>query len=304
MSAGVISGTRFAACLIGLCLVSAWPHADADAAIAIADDQGVMLRLERPARRIVSLSPGHAEMLYAAGAGDRLVGTVEYSDHPEAARALPRVGNSALVEAERIVALAPDLVIAWPHGAGQRQAGQLRRLGLAVFTSDPRSLDALATVLVTFGRLAGTEAAANAAAAAFRERLARLRGAHAGIAPLPVFFQIAATPLMTVNDEHVLSDALRACGARNVFGSLPDVAPVITREEVIATDPEAIVALGTRSRTLEAWRALPAMRAVRNGRMAMIAGSALASLSPRTLDGVAELCGAVETLRRARPAGR
>ncbi len=269
--------------------------------IAVKDDQGETVRLARAATRIVSLAPGPTEMVYAAGAGDRMVGTVEFSNYPEAARALPLVGNSAVVDVERIAALKPDLVIAWPHGAGQRQAAQLRRLGMRVYMSDPKTLDDIASTLEAFGRLAGTEPQAQAAARLFRSRLKTLREVHAAARPLGVFVQIWRDPLMTVNDRHLIADALRACGARNVFGGIVQLAPTITREAVIAADPEVIVVVAKAAdavAALDAWRKWPQLQAVRRERMFAIDPDRLSRLTPRAIDGTTDLCEKLQHARR------
>lgn len=295
----IVAVRRIAAAAAGLVLAG-WAACAPAAGIDVVDDLGVPLTLGRPAGRIVSLSPGHTELLFAAGAGDRVVGVVETSDFPDQARQLPRVGNSAQVDVERILALRPEVVIAWPHGAGQRQAGQIRRLGVPVFTSDPRSLEAIATTLVMLGRIAGSETRAQLAARAFRARLDALRATYANRAPLSVFMQIASTPLMTVGRQHVFTDALHVCGGRNAMGDIGQAAGTVSRETVIAADPDAIVTLGSESRTLGPWRALPAVRAVREDRLVALDSPLLSVLSPRTLDGVTLLCERLDALRRPR----
>ena len=269
--------------------------------IVLTDDRGETIRLPRPATRIVSLAPGLTEMLYAAGAGERLVGAVEFSDYPAAARALPRVGNSAAVDAERIAALRPDLVLAWPHGAGARQVDQLRRLGLPVFVSDPRNLDDIAQALETLGRLAGSEAAARAAARDYRQKLVRLRADHTNAPVLRVFVQIWASPLMTVNDRHLIADVLRTCGARNVFGEATQLAPTVTPEAVIAANPEVILVVAKSAdaqKAFETWRKWPRLDAVRRDRLIAVDPDKLSRLTPRAIEGTATLCASLEKARQ------
>ncbi|WP_442771033.1 helical backbone metal receptor, partial [Zoogloea ramigera] len=144
------------------------------APVDIVDDQGQALRLAQPARRIVSLAPHITELLYAAGAGERVVGAVQYSDYPEAAKKLPRVGGYSAVDMEQVIALKPDLVVAWQSGNRNAHLDQLRALGIPVFINEPRRIDDVAKSLAQFGRLAGTDAAGEAAAKAFRARHAAL----------------------------------------------------------------------------------------------------------------------------------
>jgi ABC-type Fe3+-hydroxamate transport system substrate-binding protein len=121
---------------------------------------------------------------------------------------------------------------------------------------------------------------------------------------LKVFMQIAGNPLMTVGGRHVFTDALETCGARNAFSDLGVAAGAISRETVIAADPDAIVTLGSEARTLGMWRALPTLRAVREDRLIALDSPLLSVLSPRSLDGVALLCERLDGLRGARAATR
>lgn len=173
---------RPALLLLALCLC-----AGARAQVSVTDDYGREVRLAAPARRVVSLAPHLAELMYAAGAGAKLAGAIEYSDYPPAAKALPRVGSEAAIDLEALVALAPDLVIAWPNAGSARAVERIAALGIPVFRSEPRDLEDIARTMETLGRLAGTEAAAQAAAKAFRARAARLERSHAGRPRVRVF---------------------------------------------------------------------------------------------------------------------
>ncbi len=281
--------------------------AAAATAVTVIDDRGTPFTLASPARRIVSLSPGATELLFAAGAGSRLVGTVEFSDYPAEASALPRIGNSAALGIEGIAALAPDLIIAWPHGAAQRQMAQLLRLKVPVFVSDPRSLSAVAIGLEKFGQLAGSGAIANAAARQYRMEMDALRKANAGVAPVRVFLQIWNSPLMTINDRHLIADALRLCGGRNVFGDALVLAPTVGYEAVVAANPEAIVAIAEPTAALAwlaTWERWPGLDAVRYGTRFAIPGQTISNPTPRTLLGTRDLCDRLDQTRRRRSKGR
>lgn len=272
----------------------------ATATVSATDDTGARLVLQRPAARIVSLSPATTELLFAAGAGDRLVGVDESSDFPPEATRLARVGNSATVDVERVLALRPDLVVGWPHGAAQRQALQLRKLNVPVFLVDPKSLDGIGAVLESLGTIAGTQAGAHAAAGAFMARLASLRAKYAGAKPVPVFVQIWDTPLMTINDRSIMSNALRTCGGRNVFGAANQIAPTVNHEAVIAAAPAAVVIVAKprdATRAIEQWRKAPRPDALGADRVFAIDPDILARATPRILDGVATLCTRLEAVR-------
>ncbi|MDX5444692.1 MAG: cobalamin-binding protein [Zoogloeaceae bacterium] len=270
-------------------------------AITVIDDLGREVRLTEPARRIVSLAPHVTELLYASGAGDYVVGAVSYSDYPEAARALPRVGGYHKVDVEAVIALRPDLVVGWGEGNRPAERERLQALGIPVFVNDPHSLDDIARSLRRIGRLAGTSATADAAAEAFRERLAALEAVHARRTPVRVFYQVWHSPLMTVNGEHLISEVIRLCGGDNVFATLATLTPRIGTESVLATNPQAIVASGmdaSRPEWLDDWRRWGGLTAVRNGHLFHIPPDLIQRHSPRILDGAERLCGQLEEVRK------
>jgi len=290
-----------------LCLLAAalalLPAAHAD--LVFKDDAGHEVRLKAPARRIVTLAPHAAESLYAAGAGDRLVGTVEYSDFPPEAKKVPRVGGYSRVDLEAVAALKPDLVIAWESGNNMPQVDKLKALGLTVYVSQPNRMENVADQLERLGQLAGTEAVANAAAANFRKRLEGLRTANAGKAKVRVFYQIWKSPLMTVGGPQIISDAIKLCGGENVFGHLKQMAPTVSVEAVLEADPEAIIATGmgdARPEWLHDWDKWTRMTAVKRDNLFHINPDIMQRHTPRILDGAEKLCVHLDVARSHRPA--
>src|SRR5262245_40869585 len=171
----------------------------AHAQVSVQDDYRHQVKLEKPASRIVSLAPHLTELLYDAGAGGRVVGAVEFSDFPAAAKGLPRVGSDARIDLEAVLALRPDLVVAWPNAGSLKAVDRLAELGVPVFRSEPRELDDIARTLERLGRLAGTARQGDAAAAAFRARAQALQQRYAAHRKVRVFYQIWDRPLLTVN---------------------------------------------------------------------------------------------------------
>ena len=270
------------------------------AAMIVRDDGGSELHLAAPARRIVSLAPNATELLFAAGAGARIVGTVEYSDWPAAAKALPHVGSVAQIDAEAVAALQPDLVIAWQSGTPPAAIAKLRGLGLTVYVEEPKRIDDIAVALQTYGRMAGTTAVADAAAVAFRQRYAQLAAAYSTRPKLRVFYQIWEQPLITVNGKQIISDVIRLCGGKNVFADLPVLAPTVAIEAVIAANPDVIVASGsdaTRPAWLDDWRRWPSLNAVAHGNLFFVPPDLIQRHTPRLLDGAELLCRQLETAR-------
>lgn len=282
-----------------LLVLSGLARADVD----LTDDHGKAVHLAQPARRIVSLAPHVTELLYAAGAGDRVVGVVQYSDYPEAAKKVARVGSYTAVDMEKVVALKPDLVVAWKSGNRDAHLDKLRGLGIPVFINEPRKIDDVARSLSQLGRLAGTEAVAEPAAKAFRARHAALAAKYSARPTVRTFYEIWNRPLMTVNGEHLIADVIRLCGGENVFAKLPVLAPAIDVEAVLAAQPEAIVASGmgeARPEWLDDWRKWNKLTAVARGNLFFIPPDQIQRHTPRILDGAERLCAQLEEARGRR----
>ncbi len=285
--------------LAALALALAAPGATG-AVVQAVDDTGATVTLAAAARRIVSLAPHATELLYAAGGGARVIGVSEASDWPPAARALPRVGDSRAIDLERIFALAPDLVVTWPYTAPE-QVLRLRARGIAVFTTDPRTIEGIFADLERLGTLLGTEARTNELAAAARGRLAQRRSSSAGKRKLTVFYEIWPSPLFSIGGAHLISQAMEACGGANVFAALALPAPTVGVEAVLAAKPEAIIAAaddGLRPEWLDEWRRWPALPAVAQGNLLVVDGNLLHRPGPRFLDGVDQLCALLDAARQ------
>ncbi len=284
-------------------LLTLLPQLPAHADLTVKDDLGRKLVLPAPAQRIVSLAPSITETFFAAGAGSQLVGAVNYSDYPPAAKALPRVGRYDSIDAEAIAALRPDLVVVWQSGNPPGTLGRLEKLGLKVFVNEPRRLEDMPATLERFGLLAGKAGEGAAAADAFRKRLAALREKYQGRPPVRVFYQIWNSPMMTVNGAHLISDVLRLCGGQNIFADLPALAPTVGLEAVLAADPEAIVATGMNAQRpawLDDWQRWLKLKAVRQGNLFFIPSDIINRHAPRILDGAEQLCGDLERVRGKR----
>lgn len=291
------------AALAVLALSAGLAASAAHAEIVVTDDAGRQLRLAAPAKRIVSLAPHVTELLFAAGAGDKVVGAVNYSDYPEAATRLPQVGGYNNVDLEAVAALKPDLVVAWKTGNRGGNLDRLSALGIPVYVNEPRSLEDVASSLETLGRLAGTQLSAFHAAAAFRERQAMLQKRYGQRPPVRTFYQIWNQPLMTVNGEHLISKVIALCGGENVFAGLPQLAPTVGTEAVLAANPEAIVASGmgeARPEWLDQWKNWDRLTASQRGNLFFIPPELIQRHTPRILDGASRLCAQLEEARARR----
>ncbi|MFT4560289.1 MAG: iron complex transport system substrate-binding protein [Gammaproteobacteria bacterium] len=263
------------------------------AELSAIDDRGTRIALSAPAKRIVSLAPHLTELLFAAGAGGQIVGVVEHSDYPPEAARIRQVGASKSVSHEALIALKPDLVVAWYSGNGAHLITRLRQLGLTVYANEPQKLPDVARSLRDFGLLSGHAEIGNAAAEDFMGTYTQLLRTFADRKPVKVFYQVWNQPLITMNGKHLISAVIDLCGGRNVFADAIPIAPRINVESVLRLDPDAIVASGmadARPDWLDMWKLWPTLKAVRNQQLYFVPPDLLQRHTPRLLDGAKMLC--------------
>ncbi|WP_230419420.1 cobalamin-binding protein [Undibacterium griseum] len=271
--------------------------------VSVTDDMGNTVRLSRPAQRVISLSPHVTELIFAAGGGDKIVGTVSYSDYPAAAKEIPRIGDNRLLDMERIMAMKPDLLVIWMHGAFDKQLDLLRQSGVPFFFSEPQRLTQIPETLQKLGSLLGTETQAQQAAAEFKQQLQQLSAQYAGRPQVRTFYQVWHQPLYTLNGHHIVSDAIRLCGGENIFNKLTTAAPVVSTEAVLQENPEVIISAESanqRSNGMAQWKTLTTLLAVRNQNLVTINGDLMNRPGPRIIDGARAICEALEQARQHR----
>lgn len=288
-----------------LLLVTSLLVTNLQAEIRVQDDTGHTLVLEQPAQRIISLAPHVTELLFVAGGGDRVVGAVSFSDYPEVAKNIPRVGSYNKFDLEIISALQPDLVVAWKSGNPEGQLDEIRKLGFKIFITEPRVLDDVAAVIVSLGQLLATEQIANVEAKKFRAKLNELKVSHQNKTKLDVFYQVWNEPLFTVNGEHIISHVIELCGGNNVFKEMKVLAPRVSLEAVIEKNPEVIIAGMNESRKdwLNDWKKWKQLKAVKHNHLYPVNADLIVRHTPRILQGVEKVCGFLDEVRDERVVG-
>ena len=275
----------------------------AQAKLSVQDDYGNTVTLSQPARRIISMGPHATELLFAAGAGNWIVATVSYSDYPQAAQKIPRIGDSLDVDIERIISLRPDLLVLWQHTESGRQEQLLRSLGVPIFYSEPHRLEDIATGIRRLGVLAGSSAVATQNADALQLKLRTLTEKYAGRAPVRLFYQVWDQPLFTLNGGHIVSDAIRVCGGVNIFADLKITAPSVGIEAVLQADPEVVIGTAEKNPSeggVAMWKRYPLMTAVRRNNLFLVDGNLMSRAGPRMIDGTAALCQWLDLARSRR----
>ncbi len=265
-----------------------------------ADDRGSVITLPAPAMRVVSLAPHLTEILFDIGAGDRLVGAMAFSDFPEAARLLPRVGNYSYLDLELILSLKPDLILGWRGGNRESDLETLGNLGLSVFETDPRTLEDVAALMRRLGVLTGHLETASNRAQQFEAAIHRLRNEYGSRRALRVFYQVWDQPIYTLNSNHVVTQLIEGCGGINVFSGLKSVSPVVSIEAVLEADPEVIV--GPRESDQSAlwmsrWTTWPTVTAVKGEQLHAIPADLVARMGPRLVDAMDAMCRSLAAAR-------
>jgi iron complex transport system substrate-binding protein len=289
----------YALILLSWCSI-ALPASESGAAVTVRDDSGREVGLKKPARRIVALAPFLTELAFAGGSGDLLVGVSAYSDYPDAASALPRVGDAYGLDLERVLSLGPDLVLAWASGNGATQIDRLRQLGLTVYVSEPQRLHDVESTLERLGVLTGRQESAHAAAVAFRTDIDALRARYADQPTVRVFYELWHQPWITVGGSHLISDVIELCGGHNVFGDVAELAPVVDIEAIVARDPQVILVGADADQAdsvRQRWARWMLASAVRESQVYVVAPELLQRQTTRVSEGATRAC---ELIARAR----
>lgn len=269
-------------------------------AITVQDFSGREVTLDQPAKRIVALAPHIVENLYSAGAGDKLVGVVSYSDFPDEAKNVPEVGTYNAFSLEQVLALNPDLVVMWGSGNGMQTLSTFEALGIPVYVSELRQLSDVPKSIRNLSQLAGTPAIGEAEASRIETELNALHRRYGEKRSLSVLYQIWNDPLQTVNGEHLISEIIALCGGHNVFGDASSLAPRVSIESVLLRDPDAIVASGmgeARPEWLDQWRAYPSLTAVADEALFFVNPDHLQRPSARIVLGARSLCQQLDQIR-------
>jgi iron complex transport system substrate-binding protein len=269
---------------------------------SVIDDSGASFTVPENPCRIVSLAPGTTAMLYAAGAGHCLVGTIAHSKEPAEAAQIPVVGDAETLDFERLLTLRPAVVVVAVDVVQRARIDRIRALGIPVYQVHVTRLAQMADSLQRLGELTGTAAIAGPRAAQLRDRLGKLQARYRQRAPLRVLYQIWDQPIYTIGGRHVISDALGICGASNVFADLSTAAPAVTREAALLRDPDVILVSAPPASAdawIAEWRKFPALRAAATGRILPYADERMDRMGPSVIDAAEALCTLLDGVRDA-----
>jgi len=253
------------------------------------------------AKRIVSLAPNLTELVYTVGAGEQLVGVSAWSDYPREVLDVPVVGDAFTVDQEQLALAKPDLLLVWESGTPAQLVDKLQGMGYNVVSIRTRELDDVADALLQIGKLTGHVDEATMAAAAYRDELQSLRDRYQDLPPVRVFYQVAARPLYTVNNEHYISELISACGGDNIFKDLSDLAPTVDVEAVVDRNPEVMLAsTDAGDDAFIEWQRWPEIAANRFGNLFLLPADEIGRATTRVIVAGRAMCVALEQARANR----
>ncbi|GHG71632.1 cobalamin-binding protein [Alishewanella longhuensis] len=250
-------------------------------------------------QRVISLAPHITELVYAVGAGDKLVAVSDYSDYPAAAQLLPRVNSFAALNIEAILALKPDLVLAWRSGNPPADLARLQQFGVRVEYSDPLLIDDIATELLQIGQWLGQAEQGALLATEIQQRLSLLRASYQQQTPVKVFYAMTTDPLSTVANQAWPAQLLQACGADNIFADAKNDYPQPQLEQLLLRQPEVIVRASKDGSTKQEqfWQRYPSLPAVRKQAFITLEPDWVYRATPRMIDAMQQLCEALQQYR-------
>ena len=268
-------------------------------AIEVLDDSGHSVTLSAPAERIISLAPHNTENLFSAGAGNKVVGVVEYSDYPPIAQKITSVGSHVEFNLEAILALEPDLIVAWRSGNNSDALQQIERFGIPVYYSEPRSFSDIVKNIQELARLSGTEHLQDPDLDGILTEIESARSTYAQQPALSVFYQVWTDPLMTLNGDHLISRVLDVCGAQHLFAELPIIAPRISIEAVVDANPDVIATgmVDQKKPDMSIWDKWETVSAVKNSHFVFVDSDVMHRHTLRMLRGVTGFCDQLHSVR-------
>lgn len=256
----------------------------------VIDDLGRQVIIHPPVKRAVSLAPSVTEMIFAAGAGDRLVGVTSYCDYPTAATSLEKVGDTQTPNIERIIALKPDVVFVSTASQLETFFRTLEQQSIAVYVTDPKGIDGIARNLRDLGKLFGTDGVASIAADQLELRARAVTDSATGFKQRRVFLQISNEPLFTIGKDAFMAEIIERAGGELVTKDVQSAFPKLSKETAAAMDPEVII-LSDSDDNREPNAVFRNSSAVKNGRVYRIDPDIISRPGPRLVDALEQIAG-------------
>jgi iron complex transport system substrate-binding protein len=290
---------------LGLFLILLWLGANESfsAQPCVQDDLNQPLCVKQ-AQRVLVLAPHLTEIVDFVGGLDRVIAVDGSSNFPAAVNSLPKLPNPWVLGAESILARKPDLVLVWQSGISADVVMQLRKAGMPVFVSEPKTVAQVATTMQRIALLLGTQSTAYPKVDQWLARFEQLSKRFKGRAVVPVFYQVWRQPLMTLGGQHVVSEVIGLCGGRNVFSDLTNLAAQVSVEGVLKRNPAVLLSSGSvedHRALLKQWAPWPGLNAVQRSHVYTVPNDLLVRNGPRLIDAAEQVCDHIEQARRQEP---
>ena len=270
------------------------------APVCVTDDTGRSVCPETSIERVISLSPGSTELIFAAGGGSRVVGVDEHSDYPAEVASIDRIGGYPNISVESIAALKPDLIVAWAGGNSPQLTAMLESLGIPLFYINPQSFSDVASAIRRLGVVFDAEALANQSADNVEQRYRAIVAQYENKKPVTVFYEVWNNPLMSINSNHIIHQVIDVCGGKNIYADAWTQVPRVSIESLIAANPEVISSstfIKDGKTIEERWSQWHNISAVKNNAYISVSGDLISRPTPRALDAAQEFCEQLDVIR-------
>ena len=249
--------------------------------------------------KIVTLSPHLAEMIYELGSESSLVGVSSYTDYPESAKSIPRIGDAFILDLERMALLDPDIILAWESGTPKKVVEELDNLGYRLEIIKSKNLNEISTALSQIGQIIGKQKQASIIIKEYSDQLKDLKEEYKNKQKVTVFFQIDQQPLFTIGGNHFISEMIEVCAGINVFSELEQLAPSVSVESVIARDPQVMMSMakGNSQDKFQSWKKFGNMSANKYDNFYYLYSDALERPTTRIVSAGEEMCKKLDEAR-------
>lgn len=252
-------------------------------------------------QRVISLAPHSTEIAFAAGLGDKIIAVSEYSDYPPQANQIERVANYQGIKVERIIALQPDLIIAWPSGNPARELEKLKQFGFNIYYSKTESLQDIADNIEYLSQYADDPSVGKMAAHDFRQQLNSIKQRYDTQDEVSYFYQLSEAPIVTLAQGKWPSEVFQFCGGKNVFSDSSAPYPQVGKEQVLIKNPDVIFtsehAIANGNMWID-WK--EQLNAIKNHHIWSLKSDWINRPTPRTLLAIEQVCDHFETVRQKR----
>lgn len=270
--------------------------------ISVKDDLGNLITLIKAPEKIVSLAPHNTEILFAVGAGKKIVGTVSYSDYPKEALEIPRIGGYDKINLEQVIAMQPDLIVAWFTGNDSRVNKRLQELGFPVYYSEPSTLIDIANSMAKLGTLTGYPEEGARKKDQFLERYKYLKNQNSKKEKLKIYYEVWQNPRYTLGGSHFSQELFTICGGTNIFSDVKEKAPIVSLEAILTRNPDVILRGDQHGeQSLEQlkneWKKWPGINAVKNNQIHYVDAAEFTRSSPRAIEAADDLCKILDEAR-------